>query len=361
MVASMKKKELCIVHIGMPKTGSTTIQENFWLGIEDSRVRYANLDLSNHSGPVLLMFMDDPLSYHFIKSLRTNDVLSINKKNKHLMIEGFMSNNHQIEIISGEDLFYLNELGKDRNGVQLLKNFLGQYFEKTIIVAYVRKPSQLLPSACQQLVKYHDLKFFNTHSMYHRYKNFKKYIDVFGAENVHLWNFDPKNFPEGDILLDFTTRLDLQPQRSKIKVVNETISKEAISILFTYHFHENAKTDFGARQNALNYQLVELFRTIGSEKFNFSGQFIKRAIAANQEDYDWIVSVMGEDFKETPESLSAEGVDNEHELMHYATQFIPNLVELAGEFAKDLKLDDTPQTVARLVDKIMLRSSHDHR
>lgn len=362
MVVSMKKKKLCILHIGMPKTGSTTIQENLFLGIDDPMVSYAKLigKEFNHD-PILTMFADSPKDFHYVKRFNIKNIKLFNGNIRSSLEAGFFDFESEVEILSAESLFHIVDIGKKCNGIQLLYDFLSNYFERTVVVAYVRKPSQLLPSVLQQLVKFHDWKSFDDFSFYHRYINFKRYIDVFGIENVHLWNFDPKQFPEGDILLDFTTRLGLQPQRSKLKVVNESISKEAISILFTYHFHENAKTDFGSHQNALNYQLVECLRKIGSEKFKFSGTFIQRAIAANQEDYDWIVSVMGEDFKETPESLSAEGVDSEHELMHYATQFIPNLVELAGEFAKDLKLDDTPQTVARLVDKIMLRLAHDHR
>lgn len=358
MVMSMKKKELCILHIGMPKTGSSTIQENLFQGINDPRVSYADLGVSNHSGPVVSMYVDNPADYHFSKNKNIGEFNSITKKS---IISCFSNHDTSINIISGEDFFHLPELSKIKDGVKNLKKFLDQHFDKIIVVGYVRKPSELLSSSFQQLVKYHNLNRINVLDIYHRYKNIKLYYDIFGSESVHLWNFSPMQFPEGDILLDFTTRLGLQPQRSNIKVVNESISKEAISILFTYHFHENAKTDFGPQQNTLNYQLVEWLRKIGCEKFKFSGTFIQRAIAANQEDYDWIVGIMGADFKETPESLSAEGVDNEHELMCYATQFIPSLVELAGDFAKNLKLDDTPQTVARLVDKIMLRLAHDHR
>lgn len=361
MVMSMKKKELCILHIGMPKTGSSTIQENFFLGIDDPMVTYANLKESNHSGRLCALFSDFPEEYQYVKAYQINDVVSFNKQSLEMLIHGFTENNKPIQIISSEDLFHLCDIGKKKNGIFLLEQLLKKYFKSVVVVVYARRLSELLPSIAQQLIKYHDFNSFKIENMYHRYQNIRKYIDIFGAENVHLWNFDPKKFPEGDILLDFTTRLGLQPQRSKVKVVNESISKEAISILFTYHFHENAKTDFGSQHNTLNYQLVEWLRKIGSEKFKFSGKFIQRAIAANQEDYDWIVSVMGADFKETPETLSAEGVDSEHELMHYATQLIPNLVELAGDFAKGLKLDDTPQTVARLVDKIMLRLAHDHR
>ncbi len=355
----IKKKELCIVHVGMPKTGSSTLQNAFFKGLNDKSVSYGNLPNSNQSGWLYGLFAKDIVNYHFFKGwgIDTQDKIDkFREESKKLLITGFENSGTSIEILSGEDLFHLHE-----EGVRELKNFLTAYFKNIVIVAYVRPVKSFLESAFQQMIKHVPINRLDSNLIYHRYTNFASYLNVFGTDSVQLWRFDPKQFPEGDILLDFTTRLGLQPQRSKIKVVNESIAKEAISILFTYHFHENAKTDFGERQYKLRYQLVELLRKIGSEKFKFSGQFIQRAIAANQEDYEWIVRVMGEDFKETPESLSAEGVDNEHELMHYATQFIPNLVELAGEFAKDLKLDDTPQTVARLVDKIMLRLAHDHR
>lgn len=343
------------------KTGSSTLQQNLSLGIEDPRVRYANLPENNHGGAVMTLFVDEPTNFHYAKILNISNIDEFNKKNMRLLMDGFEGNQGTIEIISGEALFHLSDLGSTKRGVEQLKEFLIQFFERVFVVAYVRKPSRLLASAFQELVKYHDLKFCNIESVYHRYINLKKYIDVFGESNVQLWNFDPESFPENDILLDFTTRLDLQLQRSKVRMVNESISKEAISILFTYHFYENAKTDFGLRSNALNHQLVELLRGIGSEKFKFSGSFIQRAIAANQADYDWFVSVMGDDFKETPESLNAEGVDNEHQLMSFAVPFIPKLIELAGDFAKDLIIDESSQTVARLVDKIMLRLAHDHR
>lgn len=345
----------------MPKTGTSTIQENLYLGVDDLSACYANLEKSNHSGPVLSMFMDNPNEYHYIKAMGDIDIEELNLKTKSLLIKGFTNKEHQIEIISGEDLFHLKGLSEKRNGVELLKKFLEQYFEEIIVVAYVRKPSKLLPSAFQQLVKYHNLKSFNQHSMYHRYSNFRKYIEIFGEANVKLFNFDSSNFPEGDILLDFTTRLGLQPQKSKIKIVNESISKEAISILFTYHFHDNSKINTGENHHLLNYKLVELLRELGNEKFKFSGKFIQRAIAANQADYDWIVSIMSEDFKETPESLNSDGIDNEYELMDYSVKFIPKLVELAGDFSKDLLIDESPQTVARLVNKIMLRLAYDYR
>src|SRR5690606_10948420 len=103
----------------------------------------------------------------------------------------------------------------------------------------------------------------------------QRYDEVFGAENVFLWKFQPAAFPEGDIVLDFCNRLQLQPMRAKNKIVNEAISREAVSILFCYHYHQNGKTDFGVDQAKVNHLLVEALRGIGSEKFRFSRALVR--------------------------------------------------------------------------------------
>lgn len=357
----MKKKELCILHIGMPKTGTSTIQKNLFMKVEDPRVHYASFPQDNHSGPLLTMFMDDPTTYHYANNLKIlNNINEVNKKNIAIFTEGLNSHPGSIEIISGEDLFHLDPLGKKNDSIKLLKNFLLLYFEKIIVVAYVRKPSSLLASAFQQLVKYHDLGSLN-HSIYHRYMSFKKYMEIFGESNVRLFNFEPENFDNGDILLDFTTRLGLKPQKSIIKIVNESISKGAISILFTYHFHKNVKTNFYLNYNRNILKLVNLLCDIDTEKLKFSGPFIESIITTYQSDYDWIVSKMGDGFKETTKCLSADGVDNGYDLMRYSVQFIPKLIEMSGKYAQDLEIDDSPQTVARLADKIMIRIDNDYR
>lgn len=359
MVVSMKKKELCIVHIGMPKTGSTAIQEYFFTRKIVSNVSYANLSESNHSGRVVSSFIDNPQSYQYIYKSNISDILLFKEKNLAMLEEGFLTHKTNIELISGEDIYHMPTMSP--LALVRFKNFLDNFFEEVLIIAYVRPVSSFLSSAFQQLVKYHDLGDFSVNKIYHRYSNFKAFFDVFGEENVKLFLFSPQNFPNNDIVIDFCNRINANCDVLEKVSVNETVPKSTIAVLFCYHYHSKSKSNFGLKKSSLDILLVELLSNLKSDKFRFSGQFIWRAITANQEDYDWIVSVMGEEFKETPESLSAEGVDSEDELMHYAVQYIPNLVELAGDFAKDLKLDDTPQTVARLVDKIMLRLAHDHR
>lgn len=353
MVEKVKKKELCIVHIGMPKTGSSSLQEALYGGILDQRVSYANLPEANQSGRVAGLFMDKPENYHYFsnRGWNINKISEFKEKNKQLLIQGFLNYSTSIEIISGEDLFHLSE-----SAITRMRLFLNEYFEKVLIVAYVRPVKSFMESAFQQLVKNHYLGDFDFSKIYHRYKNFEKYDNVFGKENVLLWKFEPKNFPKGDILLDFSQRLNLESEESKQKKFNESLSLEAISILFTYHFHLKSKTQFGDEMHFLNHQLVYLIRKIGNTPFRFSNEVIESVIGKYSDDYRWIKVRMNDDFFE--DSLSSPvQIKNKYELMNYSTNYINDLIDIIGivNLPSGLIINNAPQDVAKLVDILMVQ------
>ena len=353
----VKKKELCIVHIGMPKTGSSTLQEAFFSGLKDTRVSYANLPEANQSGRLYGLFVDNPIRYHYFskKNFSLSQIEEFKEKNIKLLIDGFLKHNTSIEILSGEDLFHLGSI----ENVKKIKLLLEPYFKKIIIVAYVRPVKSFMESAFQQLVKNHYLGNFNFNMIYHKYKNFEAYDEVFGVENVKLWKFQPEIFPKGDIVLDFCKRVNIKPTCAKVKVVNESLSMEAISILFTYHFHKGVKSDFGSKLHIINNNLVEKIRKIGNTKFKFSNKLIKNVININRSDYEWIISRIGEDFREDfRENLNEDndiGISTENELMWFATESIDVLANMVGSENINFKLEKHPQTVAKLVNLLMIK------
>ncbi|MGA4533301.1 hypothetical protein ACPA1H_23470 [Ectopseudomonas chengduensis] len=345
------KKQLCILHIGMPKTGSTTLQNTFFEGISDPRVSYGRLPHPNQSGWLYSLFATNTQGYHFLEGFEINTpekLQAFRVKTEESLIEGFLDSKCSIELLSGEDLFHLDE-----EGIRRLRNFLDTYFEKIIVVAYVRPLKSFMESAFQQLVKYHGGSSFDFKGIYHPFKNFKRYDEVFGIDNVKLLKFRPDCFPDGDIVLDFCEKLNIEPMKAAQKVTNKSLSREAISILVTYNYHKKQKTDFGSLQVKVNYALVDVVRSIGNEKFLFTDTVVSEVINCFREDYDWMSERL-EGFDVSPE-LCDKGFNSEHELMEYATNFIGNLLGLVDSRDIDFECIRHPQTVAKLVDLLALK------
>lgn len=343
----VRKKELCVLHIGMPKTGSTSIQKELYNHIEDERAVYANLEDPNHGIALISMFMKEPLKHHYFRKRgwTQKDIDAFNLKNKALLVKGFKDLSTSVEIISGEDIFHF-----PKPVLMQLKKFLDQYFENILVVGYVRPPKSFMESAFQQLVKFNNLGSFDFSIIYHSYRKFAKFDDIFGKENVKLVKFDPKVFPENDILLDFYEQITLKGCKSRLKKANETLSQEVVSVLFTYHYF-GSKVDFGSNEVPIEHKLITLLGPIGETKFHFSSALIDKVLKENAVDLNWIEKRMGITLKEPPKS---GGIDSEADLLWYAMKSIPTLKELLGEedAVPEENFQSIPADIVLLIDAL---------
>ncbi len=349
----VKKKDLCILHIGMPKTGSSTIQRNFFHNSKNTETAYPNIGIANNGTPFYAIFKKDIENYYFIKNKLFNaDQL---KDYRAELIEkfndSFLDKNTKNALISGEAMFHASV-----EEIQEMKNYLDSFFEKTLVLVYVRPVQSFCNSAFQQLLKYHDLCSFDDTQIVPKYKNIQRYDDIYGLDNVKVIPFLPKHFPDGDIMKDFCKHAKLQEQASSIEAVNESLSKEAISILFTYNYHHNVKTDFGDKNVQIQNILVEKLRKIGNKKFQFSGKLIQRWIEEYfKEDYVWLLDRIGSEYSENfAINTTIEGTETEMELMEYSTEYIDELIAMITHKSIAITIKKNPQTVAKLVNMIRM-------
>lgn len=345
-------RKCCIVHIGMPKTGSSAIQEALFFKLSGPNVSYANLPFANHSLAIRSMFTDIPenLLPIILRRWNVEKIKAFNKENKEFLIQGFIRNNSSTEIISGEDIFHLEESGLNR-----LKNFLLKYFHNVIIVGYVRSPKSFMESAFQEIVKSFNISTFDFSIIYPHYRfKLEKFDKVFGKENVMLWKFDPKKFPEGDVVLDFCHRLKIKMPANKVKMVNESISKEVISLLFAYNkFAPEIIVD----ENTLREknQLIQTLSTIGKHKFKFSVRLAQSVMEMNRDDINWMEDRLGENLAEEM-SDPDNAIGSEAELLSFEPETIQALRTLIG--VKYMPLDvssDTPKDVAKMVQALHMK------
>lgn len=340
------RRPLCIVHLGMPKTGSTAIQTALAQSIRDPRLAYANLPGICHE-EICSLFADAPERYHsnVRQGLRGAALEACNREARAALVKGFTEHHCDMELISCEGIYHLS-----RQGLERLKDFLQPYFDQITVVGYVRPPRSFMESAFQELVKYFDLDRFDFSSIYHPYRKLEVFDQVFGRERVQLWKFDTAAFPGGDVVQDFCHRLGITPQAGAPSPVNEALSQEAVAALFAFNRHGHAGR-FGERRFALVDNLVHLLADIGQNRFRFADSLMDQVMADYSDDLAWIESRLGQSLQEPRRDA---GIDSEAALLQVAAAAIPTIRPLLDvRHLPPQASGTTPEAAAALLDALL--------
>ena len=334
----------CIIHMGMHKTGSTSIQQSLH-GYSDDRVLYAALgDAGNHSLAMFSLFASDPERHHLHKaSGRTPAAVRAYIAGVHADLHrSIVAANGRTLLISGEDIGVLQPGGLER----MRELFLG-HFDQITIVGYVRPPGTFMASSFQQRVR-RGVRLSLEKSYRNYQKSFEKFDDVFGRENVHLWKFDPKSFPKGCAVRDFCSRLGIALPPERIVRLNESLSRQAVLALYAYH-HMGPR-DAAAMKSWESQQIGALLSGPGSTKFRFSPEAIRPVLEANRADIEWMEARLGQSLTEELRQEPGD-VAGEDDLLKPDPQLvgqIGSLLEKAGVPVPGATAD-SPQKVAMLV------------
>ena len=345
----MKKR--CIVHIGMHKTGSSSIQATLSRQKSSSDFHYVKLDSPNHGGNIFSLFTEYPEKYHAWRKqgLSKEDVHKINQKTERMLISNFTETNSDTVIISGEDIVNLSQ-----DALEKLKTFLNGYFETTLIVGYVRSPKSYIESAFQQSLK-GLLSTFNIKGMYPIYQSkFKKFDLVFTQENVKLRYFNPKNFVGNDVVLDFCNFIGIEIDSSTTERTNDSLSKEAISLLYTYRkFGPGYGVGDGVMRE--NNTMINQLSTIGVTKFKFSDTVVKPVLEEYRNDISWIENRLGISF-ETINTKEENEVTSEKDLLTVDESSVKALKNIIGTSYLPVGLEgDSSIDIALLVQVLRLK------
>lgn len=317
----------CIIHIGMHKTGSSSIQ-NSLNGYNDDDFIYANINNdSNHSLAIYSLFSPDPATHPIHKADARNG--SSLKKYLDDVENGLRasidSTNGKTLIVSGEDIGVLPE-----TSLLAIKEYFQKFFDEIMIVAYVRPPAGFITSAFQQRVKAGRMSGVDVFSEYRSYKNrFLKFDKVFGADNVQLWKFDPGEFNGGCVVQDFCYRLGINLHKEKIVRTNESLSRNSVSLLYIYNKFKE-KLGYDHLRAAAATTLTDLLAEPGDEKFRFSPDVIKPVLERNKLDIQWMENRLGESLYENLDTQRPNDVCDEASLLKISPGLVDKLYSLLG-------------------------------
>ncbi len=320
-------KSRCIIHVGMHKTGTTSIQHSLE-GFDNERFIYADLDsVCNHSLAVFSVFARHPERHHLHKAAgrKGAEIREYNNAIRQDLKQCIAQTEGRTLVISGEDISVLS-----RSELVEMYDYFHEHFETITIVAYIRPPAAFMTSAFQQRIKGGNIGF-NLERTYRNYRqNFEKFDDVFGRNNVQLWKFDPGTFPGNCVVRDFCARLGISIPLERIVRFNESFSRQVVGLLYTYKkFGKEFRADL--MRGPESQHLAQRLSGVGTTKFRFSPSTVRPILNANRADIEWMESRLGKTLTEDLGSSQPGDVTDERDLIHTSKETAHQLRMLVGD------------------------------
>lgn len=350
-----------IIHIGMHKTGSTAIQRALNERLVGSDT-YFYPDLhpgGNHSMPLCSMFSEKPesLPVHLAVGRTGEKVDAFNNHCRAVLDAEVRTNTARDWLLSGEALTILQP-----DSLMALREYLLEHLDWVRVVAYVRAPSAYMSSAFQQVLKEPmRAPSFNVGESYPDYRaTFEKFDDVFSAENVELWKFDPATFHDDSVVSDFVHRLNIElgeADETDQRSANESLSLEAAQILYSYRALTGGYEP-GEISRRVEGVLVQSLSAMPGQRFVLDDSVVKPVLQANEEDVAWMEQRLGESLSEQFDGNVSTTVSNEKDLLRLDIDAVDAFFERwSADVGEDFPhsavscLVPEPEFVARQIDE----------
>lgn len=277
-----------VLHIGMHKTGSSSIQKSL-NGFDDGRVRYARLGGENHSVAIYSIFSESRYEKRFFRQ-RGIDRAAIDSKvavYRERLIEE-LGQDREVLILSGEDISRIPAAD-----IPAMKAFFEARCDAVQIVGYVRDPVGFASSQFQQLVKFDTREVEIPRPEYRA--RFEKFLDVFGQDAVTLRPFDRARLKDGSVVRDLMEICGIGDADWPEQNTNESLSDTATRMLF--HFNRFGPVSTGCRQAmAARKEFVTLLgKAFPGPGYRFPSGIFTRA-SVDPADLDWLRDATGIDF-----------------------------------------------------------------
>jgi len=355
-VVEEKKKSRCILHIGMHKTGSSSIQASLGGFEDDSFVYYKNMGKeTNHGGDIFKLLGTDGLDRterdDWVRS-RSGKTSPGDELTRQHLKQQLCALNGRTLLVSAEGMTFLS-----REELQELANFLRNWVDEIQIVAYVRPLAGYITSLGQQFLKNGRETGLNLEQLACDYEGiYSKFDDVFGRENVHLWKFFPESFPSHCVVQDFCRRLKISLPKDRIVRVNDSLSKQAVSLLYTYY-----KYAVGDRVTLSRSELMlirEGLEALEDDKFRFSPDVVKSVLKKREKDIFWMEKRLGESlFEELGECKPSDIRDESDLLLNDNSKVVTRLGSYLGSACPENMSGETSDKIILLVNA--LREKHE--
>jgi len=354
----------CILHIGGHKTGSTSIQ-TFLEGYQDDSLLYADFfkTRGNHSYPLWLLFSSRlriPF-YGHSAPFRHMANIALQAIYRAQFAQNLRRAGQRRLILSGEGMTNLNveELTRLRNRLRL-------HFSHIRVIGYARPAAGLIPSICQQALKFQgDTKDIDGviagRPNYSYRAEFAKFYEVFGESNVDISLFARDRLKRGCVVNDFCGKLGIPVDGKSIAVENETLPFELIQLMYLVHRHRATSGKGGLTTGDFKRLHGKLMKIVDLDlHLSFSEEIYRRLFANMADDLAWAEAKFGQRISVLDLPESAVGtVSTTDKLWELSDNLFARLAAIAPAELRAADLVNSEANACRILQALIARPDAD--
>jgi len=326
-----------VIHIGMHKTGSSSIQQTF-ARFQHPGLEYINWNRGgNHSALYVLLFEDiEKLrDYHIFKARGPAFVRTLpemREKWRAQVSEQLAQAGDRTIIFSAEAI----SLAQFANAGQRLHDFCAVYSNDISVLGYVRPPGGFIARGFQQYLKGGTIaRVFDGGASPHYRERFEWIDQVFGRSTVTLKEFAPRRLQGGDVVKDFSEEVGVAPlSEDQIIRTNESLSLEAVAVLYVQRRLGQGFVLGFNRANAANKAFTSSLAKIGSGKFSLSSKMLAPILEKERDDIAWMEARLGHPFSDSGKD-NKDAIDSLDDLVDIALGQFDAVQDLLGDNAVD--------------------------
>lgn len=321
----MKKGQI-VVHFGMPKTGTTSIQLSLSRRLSDPRFHYVRFAEGDNNYAIATAFKTDPArdrrhvklgtSSSALPQLRDNVIRQIRAE---LEAAGERTVILSAEVISG-----LKE-----PEFRKLHAVLGGHARTVTAVGYARRPKETMESEFQQQVK-SGREVFGMQRLFPNYRLRVEKLDaVLRRRNAHVWRFDPASFPGGCVVLDFCARMGISIRPEDVIRFNDGLSRPALALLYAYR---KLGPGYGVGREAMreNRLLIARLRNVPGAKVRLHSSLVAPVIERRRKMIAWMEKRLDASLAENLAEHDDIAIRSEEDLLTFTPESLQWLADELG-------------------------------
>lgn len=349
----------------MPKTGTSSIQESLFFGLNDPRFEYFTGGEMNTARALILLGSEGDLPAHFDGERGRHPAFLAAERQAVQQrlgsrLEKATRSGREL-IVSGENCWRMPE-----NELRRLKRHLEQTGLQVQVIAYVRPWKEWLESNFSQRAQLVCIYGSNealpplfglANPVQIDYGNRIETFDrVFGRENVVFRKFQPSTFPEGCVTRDFCQLTGVSLHDSQIRRANESMRLDAVRLIFAYGKFANQEATSGRVTMWQHRWLMNRLLTLPGRSLRFHSSVVEPLLQPLLPDLERIEERIGASLREDwTKHDSGDCIRTEEDLFRFSDE---SLVWLEAQTGVRLPRGRPPEESARRVGALIHRLRH---